>query len=398
MKQLKISALISFILILFSNFLLFPVNAEATPIPTVDQKLSAPAGTTTKDDEEKSNIYIADIVDAADISKFSPKDFSNIQQVSIAIKSGPKSGTRIEDVSFTFPNSQFKRPLKVGDAVIVETTNNSISNSNIRIISFYRQNNILVWALILIGLFILVSGLRSNLRYLFIFIITIISGILVLVFYHTSTYLTFGLVFLWQVAATIWFAYGLFRKKTPAIILSLSVLGNQFLAMGLVFVMKNINIFDTGFFELFFQSANDAREVMMYVFAVLALYPISVVFAERVISESIKKKSEDNKILRINLIRYVSTSALRALNNIFLTFFGLFFAIFIGIIAITSSEGITFNIINSASVSQILSVGFLILFNVLIFIPVISFISGMWLGTLESHELVTDKNVKQLEL
>ncbi len=371
------------------------VHAEnkPTPIPSnVDTKVLG-----TQPLSGNTILYEAEVVDAADLKNVSKTDLSNTQPITIEIKNGNKSGTRL-DTALIFPNPQFKRPLKIGDRILVESIGEISSNSTIAIISMYRQNNILVWSFILLGLFILVAGFKTNIRYFQIFMITVISGVIVLLSYHRNTYLTFGSLFLWQLLSTVWFAFRIFRKRTPSVVLSLCVLGNQFLAMGLVFIMKNINIFDTGFFELFFPSINDAREVMIYILALLVLYPISVVFAEQVISESIKKKREENDILKINLIRHVSRSALRNLNNIFLTFFGLFFAIFVGIVAISSREQIVLRELNSAPVAQILSVGFLILFNLLIFVPLVSFVSGMWLGTLESHELVTDKNLRQLEL
>jgi hypothetical protein len=350
------------------------------------------------DGDKKTQFLVAEIVDAADLQQYSKTDASNTQMVTLEIKDNSKSSTLRIDTSFTFPTNQFKRPLKIGDKVIVELSGELSTDSTITIVSLYRQNNLLVWGFILIGLFILVAGFRANLKYFQIFLITIVSGVIVLIFYHKSTYLTFGLLFLWQFVATVWFSFRIFQKRTPALVLCLGLLGNQLLAMGLIFVMKNINIFDIGFFELFFPSIHDAREVMMYVFAVLVLYPIAVVFAEQVISESIKKKREENDILKIKLIRYVSRSALKGLNNLFLTFFGLFFAIFVCVMAIASYEKTVFTVVNSAALSQMLSVGFLILFDLLIFIPLISFMSGMWLGTLESHQLVTDKNLRQLEL
>jgi hypothetical protein len=379
---------------------LLPVNAQNTPSPSpvaTNQPIQ-PTDQPAPSLNQKTTIYVAEVVDAAELNDYLKIDSSNRQMVTLEIRDQAKNSTLRIDTALVFPNYQFKRPLKLGDKVLVEATGELSSNSEIAIISMYRQNNLLVWAFILMGLFILVAGFRTNLKYFQIFVMTVISGVIVLFFYHRNTFLTFGVLFFWQLLATVWFAYSVFRKKTPAIVLTLAVVGNQLLAMALVFIMKNINIFDIGFFELFFPSIHDAREVMMYVLAVLVLFPIAVVFSEQIISESIKKKREENDILKINLIRYVSRSGLKGLNNLFLTFFGLFFAIFVGVISIASREKTALIVANSAALSQMLSVGFLILFDLLIFIPLVSFLSGMWLGRMESHQLVTDRNLRQLEL
>lgn len=346
---------------------------------------------------QTSEIYIGEVTDAEEVTETSLVNLSNTQRITVRIISGDKAGTEV-DTSLAFPGVHFKSPLRVGERVLLETTGELTSTSRINILSKYKQNNLLIWSFMLIGLFILVSGFRSNIKYLLIFLISTIGGVLVLLLYHRNTYITFGSLFLWQVLATFWFAFKVFKNKNPATVLALSVVGNLLLAMAIVFVMQSINLFDTGFFEIFLTISYDARTVMIYLFAILVVYPLSVVFAEQIISESLKKKKEDEDISKAALIQHVSRSALKTLNIIFLTFFGLFFAIFVCIVAIASREGIVFRVINSSSFTQILSVGFLILFDILIFVPLVSFISGMWLGKFEVHELVTDKNVRQLEL
>lgn len=368
----------------------------ASNVSAADENTQTPQEGSTQIKELK-HIYIANVADALPLSSYSYYDLSNRQLLTLEITNGDKIGTRI-DTNLIFPNPQFKAPLKVGDKVLIGTGDDITNGQDIKILSHYRQNNLLIWAFILMGLFMIISGFKANIKYFQIFIITLISGAIVLFFYHRNTYITFIGLFLWQICATIWFAFRIFKKRIPALVLSMSVIANELLAMLLIFIMKSINIFDTGFFELFSNSITDARKVMIYIFALIVVYPITVVFAEQIVSEAIKKKREENDILRIALIRHVSKYTLKTLNNIFLTFFGLFFAIFISVVAIASSENLSLQVLNSSSLSQILSAGFLILFSLLVFIPLVSFVTGMWLGKYESHELVTDQNLRQLEL
>jgi hypothetical protein len=396
MKMKKLSAIISFFAVGLAFAITTPMHAESAPTPTPTVQVS-PSEQQAPAKASNTRLYIAEIVDAAEVTNPSNVDNANSQLATLQF-TDKSAGTFRIDTTFTFPNNQFKRPLKIGDKLLVEAAGDLSTSPALSIVSLYRQNNLLIWVFILGGLFILVAGFRTNLKYFQIFIITIISGLLVLAFYHRNTFITFGALFMWQLIASVWFSFRVFRKKTPTLVLSLSIFANQILAMGLVFVMYNIDIFDTGFFEIFFPSRNDAREVMLYILSVLVLYPVAIVFSEQIISESIKKKREENDIVRANLIRYVSRSALRSLNHLFLTFFGLFFSIGIGVVAIASREDTVTLAINSSVFAQIISVGTLILFDLLIFIPIVSFVSGMWLGKLESHQLVTDKNLRQLEL
>jgi hypothetical protein len=372
------------------------VNAQEVtvqPTPTIEQK----SDTTDTVEYSKGKVYIAKVIEAEKLKKISYADLSNTQLLEIELESKSKLGLRIE-TSLSFPNPQFKYPLKVGDRILIESDNDLTSNSQVALIGFYRQNNLLVLSFILIGLFTLLAGFKTNIKYFKIFIITLISGAIALYFYHKNTYITFVGIFVWQLLATTVFSYQIFKKRFPAILLSLSVLINLLLAIGIVFILQSINLFDSGFFDLFVASRLKARPLMIFLFPLLLIYPISVILAEQIISESIKKKRDDNDILKINLIRHVTKIGIRTLNNIFLTFFGLFFAIFVCTLAIASQEGVQFTVLNSASLSQIISVGFLILFNLMVFIPLVSFITGMWLGSFDTHELVTDRNVRQLEL
>lgn len=368
----------------------------ATPTPATVEQISP----TPVNDEiiyTKGRVYIAKVIEAEKLKEVSYADLSNTQLLEIEVESKSKLGLRIE-TSLTFPNPQFKSPLKVGDRILIESDNDLTSTSQVALVGFYRQNNLIVLSFILLGLFTLLSGFKSNIKYFKIFLITLVSGAIAVYFYHRNTYITFGAIFAWQLITTTLFSYQIFRKRSPAILLSLSVLINLFLAIGIVFILQSINMFDSGFFDLFIASKIKARTLMIYLFPLLLMYPISVILAEQIISESIKKKREDNDILKINLIRHVAKIGIRTLNNIFLTFFGLFFTIFVCTLAISAQEGIQFTVLNSASLSQIISVGFLILFNLMIFIPLVSFITGMWLGNFDTHELVTDRNVRQLEL
>lgn len=371
------------------------VNAESAPTPSLSE-----IHEDKKDDAVQIQVYVANVADASEMNDYSKDNSANKQPVTLEVEVQTSSGVRLDrrEVIFVFPNEQFKKPLKVGDQVLIESTSDFAPNAPITFISYYRQNNLIIWTVILLGLFLTVSGFKNNIKYSQVLIIFIVSSLIVLFFYRKSTYLTFGLLFTWQILATFAFAYRIFAKRIPSLILTLSVFGNQILAIILTFVMNNINIFDTGLFDIFFASTNDAREVMVYVFAVLVTYPISVIFAEQVLTESIKKKREENNISKMELMKYLAKSNLRSLNHIYLTFFGLFGAIFIGVVAIASNESIMLKAANSSSVSQILSIGFLILFNILIFIPLVSAVTGIVLGRVETHELVTDRNLRQLEL
>jgi len=383
-----ILAMLSICFFLGVNF----VNAEASPTPTSEN--------IQEETRKNSKIYVATVFDANELSEFSKEDSANNQIVTLDIEVQTSSGIRQDrrEVVFTFPNEQFKKPLKKGDQVLIESTADFGANAPINFISYYRQYNVIIWAVILLGLFLTVSGFKNNLKYLQVLGIFIVSSLIVLFFYRRNTYLTFSFLFIWQIIATFVFSYRIFTKRIPSLILTFSVFGSQIIAMILSFVMNSINIFDTGLFDVLFPTKSDAREVMIYVFAVLVTFPISVIFAEQVLTESIKKKREDNTITKMELMKYLAKINLKSLNHIYLTFFGLFGAIFISTLALASNESIMFQAVNSSSLTQILSVGFLILFNILIFIPIVSAVTGIILGRVETHELVTDRNLRQLEL
>lgn len=348
-------------------------------------------------EELPDTVYVARVIDASVITDFSYTTEAQTQLLTVEIESDPKANTQVE-TSIDIPNSQFKRPLRQGDRVLIATSGEITANSTVFLVSTYKQNSLLLWVFLLVGLFLIVAGFKSNIKYLQVFLIAIVSGAIVIIFYHRNTFIAFGGLFLWHVLASAIFTYNIFRSKIPTFVLAGSMVISQLVAMGIVFIMKSIDLFSTLLFETFVTSAYDAREVMLYIFALLISFPMSIVFGEQVISESIKKKRDEPDVLKINLIKFVSGSAIKGLNNIFLTLFGLFFSIFVAVVAIASRENVVFEVINSSSLTQILSVGFLMLFNLIIYIPLVSFVTGMWLGRLESHELVTDKNLKQLEL
>jgi hypothetical protein len=393
--------LITFFSLTFFVFFLSlnTVNAQ-TEAPTATPTSPEIIATTNNNEPKQTKVYIATVVDASEINDFSKENEANRQTVTLEIEvqttSGEKRLDRVETI-FDFPNNQFKKPLKIGDQVLIESAT-ELNPAQISFISYYRQNNLLIWAIILFGLFLTVSGFKNNVKYIQILFIFIVSSSIVLLLYRQNTYITFGLLFAWQILATFLFAYRIFARKIPSLILTLSVFGNQLLAMILTFVMNNINIFDIGLFDIFFPTVNDAREVMMYIFSVLVIYPITVIFAEQVLNESIKKKREEANITKIELVKFLTKSNLRALNQIYLTFFGVFAAVFICVLALASTESIFILAVNSSTLSQFISLGFLILFSILVFIPLISSVTGILLGRVETHELVTDRNLKQLEL
>lgn len=349
---------------------------------------------------EDTKIFIATVVDAAEVKEVSKTKESNSQLVTLEVDVETPAGIRKDSIetTFVFPNAQFKKPLVVGDKVLIESTQYLTPGSPITFVSYYRQDNMFIWAIILLGLFFIVSGARNNLKFFQILLIFLVSGLIVIFFYRRSTYLTFGGLFLWQIIGTYFYAYRTFLKKIPAVILTLSIFINQLLAVAITFAMQNINLFDAALFDLFFNTINDARLVMIYVFTIIVTYPISVVFAEQMLKEGIRKKKEDSYISKINLMRHLASVTIKSLNYIFLTFFGLFFGIFVSVIALGSNEGYFLQAVNNSSLSQILSMGFLILFNIVVFVPMVSALVGIFLGRVEPHEIVTDQNLRQLEL
>ncbi len=367
-------------------------KSQETTVPKTEEK--------TVQEIEDTKIFIATVVDAAKVENISKTKESNTQLVTLEVDVETPAGMRKDSIetTFVFPNAQFKRPLAVGDKVLIESTQYLTPGSPITFITYYRQDNMFIWAIILLGLFFIVSGARNNLKFFQVLLIFLVSGLIVIFFYRRSTYLTFGGLILWQIIATYFYAYRTFLKKLPAVILTLSIFVNQVLAIAITFAMQSINLFDAGLFDLFFNTINDARLVMIYVFTVIVNYPISIVFAEQILKEGIKKKKEDPYILKINLMKYLASMTIKSLNYIFLTFFGLFFGIFVSVIALGSNEGYFLQAVNNSSLSQILSIGFFILFDILVFVPMVSAFVGVFLGRVEPHEILTDQNLKQLEL
>lgn len=374
-------------------------SPTVTPMSEPSQAPSQSIGAQVLPNGQKplENVYIATITDAEPVENYSYNYLSNSQRLSVRIDSGDKKGIQVDTV-LIFPNTQFKRPLKRNDQILIGLTGTEVSASSIILVSLYRQNNLAIWTLILIGIFLLISGFRANIKYLQIFLITILSSIIVLVFYHNSSLITLGGIILWQFIASTFIAFRIFRSRIPTFVLSGMVLLNQFIVLGIVYIMKSINLFDNGFFDIFINSGYDARNLMIYVLPLLIINPIALGLAEFVVGESIKKKMDDINISRIELIKHVSTSSIRFLNIIFLAFFAMYFAIFITVLAIPSKDEILTEVLNNASLSQFLSIGFIILFDLVIFVPLGALISGLLFGRVESHQLVTDRNLKQLEL
>lgn len=350
--------------------------------------------------ELKTKVFVATVIDAELLSNLSKAPNSNKQNVMLSVEVETESGIRNDNIEvvFAFPNEEFKKPLHIGDKVLIESTSNLEADKLLNFISYYRQDNLLIWTLILIGLFLVLLGFKNNLRYVMVFLIFLVSGLIVLFLYKRSTFLMFGSLFIWQILASYIFALQIFHKRLISIVLTTTVVLAQIISMSIIYFMDMIKLFDVGVFDMFFKTINDARYVMSYTFAIISIYPISIVLSEQLLSEAIKIKHQSPYISRVDMVKNIMKHALRVLNYVFLVFFGLFFSLFVGVVALASEEGYFIQIINSSSISRLLSLGFLLLFNMLVFIPLVTAVIGTFLGNLETHKLITDKNLNKLDL
>lgn len=386
-------------------FLIFSFNFQAislaeNDINNVNINVENNDSNANTSENLKPKIFLATVIDAEIIRDINKNPNSNKQMVMLSVEVETPNGIRNDNIEvlFTFPNKEFKKPLVIGDRLLVESTPNLEADKMFNFVSYYRQNNLVVWVFILIGIFLVLSGFKSNLKYIIVFLIFFVSGLLVLFLYHKNTFLLFASLFAWQLLASYLFAYRIFHKTLPSIILTTTIFVNQIISMLIVLIMDSINIFDIGVFDLFFETIRDARIVMVYVFAILVTYPVSIIFAQQILTECIKLKKEHPDITKSSLVKHSMKVALKTLNYIFLTIFGLFFSVFVAVVALASNENYYIQIINSSSLSRFLAVGFLVLFNLLIYIPLISAASGIFLGRLATHKLITDKNIENFEI
>jgi hypothetical protein len=379
----KIYIFLTFLLVLFTsiNFTLInPVKAEEENVEV---------------NEEKS-YYRARVIDAEQIEEYNPVLGANTQNIRINILTGPKKNLSL-DSTFSFPNTQIKRPLKIGDIIIIETDKGFNRDESLRIIGLYKQNFLLIWTLILLGSFILISGFKRNKKFFLIFFLTILSGLIVIFTYRYDALRSLLLLVGFQLISMSIFTFQIFRKRTPSILFTGALVINQLLGALIVFVMETLNIFDSTFFHLFLNSEDSPNDLGIFIFSIIALFPISIFIADQIISESLKIKNEEPDITRIKLVKNISVKAINSLINIYLAFFGFFFAIFVMVIALSSNdENLIFLTLNSNFLSQIMGMGFLIIIDTLVFIPIISLITGFWLGSIESHKIIDDKNIGRL--
>lgn len=368
---------------------LFLANSTFAQEEQIDEEIQ------NKSVEEKS-YYRARVVDAQEIEEYNLTLDSNTQNIRLNILTGPKKNLSL-DAEFTFPTTQIKTPLKIGDILIIETDKDFNRDESLRIIGLYKQNFLLIWSLILLGSFILISGFKRNKKFFLIFFITILSGLMIIFLYRINHVQSLILLSIFQFLTIMLFTIQIFRKKTPSIIFTGGLIINQLLGALIVFVMQTLNIFDSTFFHLFLNSNQSPSELSIFIFSMIALFPITIFISDQVISESLKIKNEEPDITRIKLVRNISVKAINSLINIYLAFFGFFFAIFTMIIALSSNnDELTFLTLNSNFLSQIMGMGFLIIIDTLIFIPIISLITGFWLGSIESHKIIDDKNIRRL--
>ena len=406
-----------FILLFFSTFILFillglgkshaiedqvsPMGENASSADKAKLEVSQSDGSSVSGGNFDTKTFFATVIDAEVLTSVNRQPNSNKQMVVLSVRMETPSGIRNDniEVPFYFPNNEFKQPLRIGDQLLIESTYNLEHQKFFNFISYYRQNNLVAWLGILLGMLLVVSGFRKNLKYIFILLIFLVSTSIVLFFYRKSTYLMFSLLFLWQLIASYLYASKLFHKTLPALILPMTIFVNQMISILLVYFMDLTNVFDVGVFDLFFPSINDARFVMMYVFAVIVTYPICVIFAEQIIAHALGLKYADPNISRYKLVKSAFQLSFKYLNIIFFTFFGMFFSVFVIVIALSSEENYyTLQTLNTASLVRFLSLGILVLLNLVVFIPLVSVAIGTLIGKLERHKLITDRNLKNLEV
>lgn len=339
----------------------------------------------------------AEVTDAQEIDDFSPLTSTVNQQAEIQILEGERQNVSY-DVSISLPNSQVARPLKIGELILVEYDSQSQIDTPPAIVGVYRQNNvmiILIFTLSILGISLYNS---SKFKYFFLILIYISSSIIVLVTYKSSilssiigTTLLSSLIFAFV-------NYRLFHKLSPNLFLLVSYFSGLILAFSTNFILYQLNIFDSNIFQLFISSDFFRSDLTSYLFSLLSLSPIFLYLCSRVINKSITIKSENFDITRIKLISLLTHDLFKEINILIIAFSSIILSISVILASpFINPELNPIIVLNNYAFAQI--IGFMVsfIFSIVIFVPILSLISGSWFGNIESHKLIDDRNYSKFD-
>ncbi len=349
--------------------------------------------------EVQNYVYIAKVNDAENIDEYQRVLNSNVQRVELEIFS-ENNTSYIKRTEFYFPNNQFKKALSIGDLVIVETSSPIGENydGQIKILTYYRENNIYLWIIIAFILFLVIMSFRSNTKYIYFLSILIISGIFVVFLFRISTYiLLIGNVLLLTTLTFLYSYFVSYKHIMNSLLLSASVFFSQLLSFILVYMLSQFKLIGANVFSLFFPSIIDMREASIYVFSSILVFLHSIYLADRVILDAISLKKKNPNVTRNELIQYLMSDAAKVLSNIVLTIFGLAFALSIVILLISSTQTNVWWSINASPFVEFIGIFVFIILNILIYVPVISIVVGSVFGSLDRYKFTSEQIVKLIE-
>lgn len=350
--------------------------------------------------ENRNYIYIARVNDAENIDEYKRILNSNVQKVELEIFA-ENNVTFIKRTEFSFPNNQFKRALSIGDLVIIETTVKLDENYNgpIKILTYYRENNLYLWIIIAFILFLVIMSFRSNIKYIYFLSILIISGIFIVFFFRVNTYvLLIGNVFLLSILTFLYANFILYKHKMNSLLLALCIFFSQLLSFVLTYMLSQFKLVGPTFFSLFFPSIIDTREATIYVFSSILVFLHSIYLADRVILDAIGLKKKNPNITRNELIRYLLLDTSKVLSNVILTIFGFAFALSIVVLLIASNNTILWWSINASPFVEFIGIFVFIILNILIYVPVISIVVGSIFGSLDRYKFTSEQIVKLIDI
>lgn len=350
--------------------------------------------------ENQNHIYIARVSDAENIEEYKRVLNSNIQKVELEIFA--ENNVRfIKRTEFSFPNNQFKKALNIGDLVIVETTSKLDDNYGgpIKILTYYRENNIYLWIIIAFILFLVVMSFRSNIKYIYFLSILVISGIFIVFFFRINTYtLLIGNVFLLSSMTFLYAFFVLYKHKMNSILLALCIFFSQLLSFVLIYMLSQFKLVGPTFFSLFFPSIIDTREASIYVFSSILVFLHSIYLADRVILDAISLKKKNPNITRNELIQNLLLDTSKVLSNVILTIFGFAFALSIVVLLIASNNTILWWSINASPFVEFIGIFVFIILNILIYVPVIAIVVGSIFGSLDRYKFTSEQIVKLIDI